>query len=420
MRNRWLRSTALFRALPGCWFLGFGGSLPGAPTSVSPAPSLTATQSVYLEYREANSFTPSFNWGIPVVVQSTSFTKEPDFGRRKVARGTLKFGDSTDHAVAFVWDPSQGKLHLDLNRNQDLTDDPEGVYACPSPAGVNYPQTFERVRLAFITPKGIHPVLVDLSFYSSGSLNLPPHVGAGCRSYWEGKVVLEGKEWQLGLTDNLQGGAGNVEGGELLLQPWLGRGRGHPEPIGSPDLLRFERNHLYFFGGQAFALECTYIQQDNHPKYRIDLKPQPAELGELKLTGQFISRLVLTRDGAKPLTAVLDKPGSVEKIPAGTYREYRARLQQGQTEACRTPDRYGLAPSMKPLVVSGRGPSLLELGGPLTNVVAVNRRGKSLVLNYQLVGAGGETYELPGPRQPPEFAVYQAQHKVASGAFEFG
>jgi len=60
------------------------------------------------------------------------------------------------------------------------------------------------------------------------------------------------------------------------------------------------------------------------------------------------------------------------------------------------------------------------VGGPLTNSVAVNRHGRALDLGYQLLGVGGETYQLLGARRQPEFAAYRAGKQVASGKFEFG
>jgi hypothetical protein len=63
---------------------------------------------------------------------------------------------------------------------------------------------------------------------------------------------------------------------------------------------------------------------------------------------------------------------------------------------------------------------VLAAGGPLTNSVALSRQGASLSLSYQLLGADGGRYRLLGPRKEPEFAIYRADKKVASGKFEFG
>jgi hypothetical protein len=54
--------------------------------------------------------------------------------------------------------------------------------------------------------------------------------------------------------------------------------------------------------------------------------------------------------------------------------------------------------------------------------VSISRHGKSLRFNYQLLGAGGEVYQLArvDRSQPPEFAVYRGDRQIASGKFEFG
>ena len=70
----------------------------------------------------------------------------------------------------------------------------------------------------------------------------------------------------------------------------------------------------------------------------------------------------------------------------------------------------------------GKTTAVLKAGGPLDNNVTANRQGPDLVLNYHLVGAGGETFRLAkrDTTKPPKFAIYKGDKKVASGDFEFG
>jgi hypothetical protein len=72
--------------------------------------------------------------------------------------------------------------------------------------------------------------------------------------------------------------------------------------------------------------------------------------------------------------------------------------------------------------VDGKTPAVLDAGGPLTNSVTASRHGQDLRLDYRLVGAGGETYQLvkQDRSQPPEFAIYRGDKRIASGKFEFG
>jgi hypothetical protein len=66
--------------------------------------------------------------------------------------------------------------------------------------------------------------------------------------------------------------------------------------------------------------------------------------------------------------------------------------------------------------------AVLAVGGPLTNCVSATHRGQNLLLNYQLVGAGGGEYwlEAGGDRKAPEFTVARLGKRIGSGQFEFG
>ncbi len=402
--------TASSLVFSGLW-LAFVANIPlCAGENSAPPPSVSSTQSVQLDYRELDY--PVASWNLPLGIQSAPFKKEPGFGLRKVLRGTLQFGNSSDQFIPFAWDQTSGKLYLDLNRNQDLTDDPGGVCSCSELTrySPSY-QTFTNVHLAFKTPKGAHPVLGDLHLYNYRQ----PNASVGSRSLWSGKISLQGRDWQVGIIENVSGKLGSMEDGYLLLRPWAARNESFDPQNGSLDGFRFCRN--LFFGQQAYHLDYAYLQAAGAPHYRIDLADQPAELGELKLTGKFIKRIILP--GAK-FTVVLDAPAPVVKIPVGSYGQCQVQLKQGEAEAYRESARFSSSPTERVTQVNAANPAVLKVGGPLTNSVAVNRHGRSLNLSYQLVGAGGEAYQLLGARRQPEFAAYRADKKIASGKFEFG
>ncbi len=445
-RLGWIKPA--FFMLFGLLGSGGAGAAVSAADASAPAVSATSTQSIYLEYRELPYSVG--NWTIPVTLQLAPFKKEPDWGQRKVYRGTLKFGDSTEAFVPFVWDQGQGKLYLDLNRNQDLTDDAEGVFACMGPPNNPF-QTFGRVHLAFKTPLGTERVAVGLFFNDFRATLNASAVPYYC---WEAKVAQGGQEWQLALVDSLIGKLGSAENGSLIIRPWANRGRAIDLQYGSLDFLPLTAD--VFFGGRACHLDIASAQQDNHFKYRLNLTERPEQLGELKITGQYIHRLVLSRvspggapapgsaaqaaaqaafarrygvGGSAPaqapsLTVILDSPGPVVKIPVGAY-QFQLSLKQGGVEARPLANNFGLYnQNSGPLVVSATNAATLAFGGPLTNSVAVARRGRSLALSYQLLGAKGEAYQLQGDRKEPEFAIYRpgksGDKQLASGRFQFG
>ena len=129
--------------------------------------------------------------------------------------------------VAFALDRAQGKLYLDLNRNLDLTDDPGGVYSCQPRFSFGSSIGFSNVRLTFNTVMGLHPALLDLWFIYLGKTN-QPNVVAARRYFWEGRLAFEGRDWQVGLVDSLQGRIGAADGAVLLLRPWSARNQVQP------------------------------------------------------------------------------------------------------------------------------------------------------------------------------------------------
>jgi hypothetical protein len=234
------------------------------------------------------------------------------------------------------------------------------------------------------------------------------------RSYWSGRVSLHGREWQVGIIENLNEPIGSATGGDLLLRPWEERGGAFSAVGGSLDAFGYRRN--LFVDGHAYELERTYVQQENAPRFRLQFRETPVQLGELNITGKCIGRAVLV---SPQMGAVLDSPGPGVKLPVGKYENARVVLKSGNISATRKDFGY---PPPRPLQleVSASTPAALKAGGPLTNAVSVTRRGKLLNFSYSLTGAEGEAYELQGARKQPGFAVFRGDKQIASGKFEFG
>ena len=145
--------------------------------------------------------------------------------------------------------------------------------------------------------------------------------------------------------------------------------------------------------------------------------PTPSQhgtnLGELKVQGKYIERLVLRqKDGG---TKKFDKPGETIKLPIGEYRLQEVRLESGYS--CGITTRISDA---NWVTVAEDKPAVLEVGAPLKQAVRVERWGRFLVLNYELLGVGGEKYTQADRNKPPTFTVYKAGKEIASGEFEFG
>ena len=115
--------------------------------------------------------------------------------------------------------------------------------------------------------------------------------------------------------------------------------------------------------------------------------------------------------------AVFDKPGALVKVPVGSYGKASVCLKKGETEAHLDGREQS---AVERIAINERRPLVLPAGGPLTNMVSVSRHGRELSLDYRLIGAHGESYQISGARRQPEFAVYKGDRKIASGKFEFG
>jgi hypothetical protein len=387
--------------------LGSGNILRAADFVLSSSPSSNATTAL-LDYQETDYSV--VNWGVSLTRQTIPFKKEPVAASGKIVRGVLNFGADSSNSIPFVWQRDTGKLYLDLNRNQDLTDDPAGVFLARMLRPLNY-QTFTNVHLLFNTASGRCRVLADINFWDYGSR---PNCNLAVRSFWQGKMTLQGRDWQVGIVQNVLSQSGSSENSRLLLRPWEKRNQSFNANDGSLAAVPFSRK--LFVDGHAYQLDWLAGPQDGEAKPALQFTGQSAPLGELKITGKFIQRLVLP---GGPYLVVLDQPAASVQVPTGSYNQPDIRLGQNGAEAfCQS----GQSQLGRRISVNDKTPAVLNVGGPLTNSVTASRHGQDLRLFYRLVGAGGETYQLANENRshPPEFAIYKGDRKIASGKFEFG
>jgi hypothetical protein len=408
-----LASLAAGLAVPGLLVL-----VAVKASAADPPPG--ATQTVYLEYQELGSHI--YGWRLNITPQDAPFKQEPDWGGRHICRGTMnsafrgveKPGTPPGHSInlPFAWDYTRGRLHLDVNRNGDLTDDT--VQSVKPEASDYFYQVFTNLHLTF-AGDAQSPRAVDITLYahkgktiSGGNLTW--------RSLWQGKAVLQGRECQVGLIEH-PNHVGSTTESYLLLRPWEEREK--PCDLQDGLLTGFEYGANLFAYGRAYRLTCTYLPGGD-AKYKLELIEAQAELGEVALTGKFIQRVVFREHQAKtPYTVLLDRPDPKVRIPVGTYNKYWAALKEKDAEAyCHYAD--WLNP--KPVTITASNVAILQMGGPLTNWVTVQSRGGTLAFDYELRGAGGR-YRLAGPAdrsKPPQLAIYQNGKPVGAGKLEYG
>ena len=324
------------------------GSVSGREASAQPGTPTGAVTTVPLEYQETG-FQFLFRH-VPVERRLAPFPKEPALAHGPVVRGVFKFGGNPSNAIAFVWVGGAKKLLLDLNRNQDLTDDPSGVIPATVlwSAGPSFiHQMFTNVPLAFPATSAGAPMVVDLEL-GMDMIRRPgePLFTACLRSYWQGKVTREGHDWQVGLMQNLSDQPGSFQRGELLLRPWEERNKRFiascEVPMDTLPLAWVGKNWMVrasdafafspkvFFEGHAYQLDWSVEPRGREEGLALRLTEQPTALGELRITGSSIQRLVLT---GGPYLVVMAQPPASVKVPPGRYYPYRVWLNQGKAEA---------------------------------------------------------------------------------------
>ncbi len=373
-----------------------------------PNDSSSNAPSAILECQEAGYTV--INWSVAITTRGAPFPKEPAAASGKIIRGVLNIGDGQSNSLPFIWQRDAGKLFLDLNRNQDFTDDPSSVYST-SVSGTSTYALFNSIRLPIPgLPHNAQPI-VDLNFWDYGS---QPGCNAMVHTFWQAKLVLNGKEWQIGIVQKSSTGKDSFEQGFLLLRPWDKRAQPFSSYSGSLEAVLFSKN--LFFDGHAYEISLTPPKPEGDFKPVIQFKEKAVTLGSVRLTGIYIHRLVLL--GA-PYCVVIDDPSPTEKLPLGTYTQARVALEHNGTQATYNPN---VSQTGSQLSVLATNQLTLALGGPLTNRVAAGRRGRDLNLNYELVGANGEAYQLTAQdrSKPPEFVIFKGGKQIASGKFEFG
>lgn len=136
-----------------------------------------------------------------------------------------------------------------------------------------------------------------------------------------------------------------------------------------------------------------------------------APLGELRIEGEYIERLLLRRnDGHSEVFA--DPTGTV-RLPTGQYLVQEIRLKGGYN--------HRTMPRNSQITISADKPAALKAGGPLKQTIDVRREGRMLQMTYGLAGVGGETYgAVRNANKAPGFAIYKGDRKIESGDFESG
>jgi hypothetical protein len=134
---------------------------------------------------------------------------------------------------------------------------------------------------------------------------------------------------------------------------------------------------------------------------------------EFVVKGNEVERIILVPAQWTPSYEVKDlniQPGVSVFLPPGNYTIQYIYLRGG----------YQSGPRDEILTLIPNATNRLAVGTPLKSTVSVNRQGRMLNLNYQLLDDQGRKYTNPNRSDPPRFVVYQGQREIGSGTFEYG
>lgn len=326
--------------------------------------------------------------------QDVKFRQEPDFGKDRVFRSALRIGPGQNDFMGFAVNLTRGSLHLDLNRNLDLTDDPDGIRRGE---GGRNSAFFRKVRLDLDSNGADRSYMLQMSFSGRGFNYI--YVASSYR----GEIELNGRRWQLSVQDNLDGVIDRQD--RISIQP-VAAGTDSYDSLPAAEKL--------FLGGRQYQLGFTFESRSVPAPVTAVFTEISVPLGDLALEGRFIQRLVL--DGAG--LVILDAPAPRNLLPAGKYRVQGIYLHS-------TPGDPQLACNVNgipPVEVVPGAAQHLKVGGPVESSVLASSRGSILQLDYLMKGAGGEPYTLVNTirSKPPRFAIYKGDRQLATGNFEFG
>lgn len=333
------------------------------------------------------------------------FKKEPDFQNHEIVRGAIPVGDDKKDHLCFAWDVTAKKLHVDLNRNLDLTDDAEGVFECQ-----HYNQNsqdFVGIRFeSRRTPTAV-PYILRMSFFKGGR---PPSCTVWITSGWYGELELYGKKWLVTVVDNMDGSLGQGDIFILLPPrelPGVWAGRSFLERLNVPERL--------FLDGHHYELAFGFEPGIDGPRLIASFTETQPPMAQLTIGGNNIQRLTLFSDRWENPTIILDSPEGDISAPAGEYNRQRVILDRGGKDGLLRAELY------EKISLDADKPKTLKIGGPLNNTVKAGRKGSSLQLNYLLIGVGGEQYTwLKNPATPPTFTIFNGNKKIVSDSFKYG
>ena len=378
---------------------GWGGLLSIATgVGLLAAPGALPGATFVLEYQTNG---PSADFRLPLEKSEILFKSEPEYVGTQVVRSYFSVSPDPQGHMGFACDPEGQKLYLDLNRNLDLTDDPEGIReSSPESWGREFPNVAIPVEQA-----GRHrEIAMDLQIYGEN------RGWYTIRSSWgSDDVDIGGKTYRIAVVDD---GDGVLAPDDCLFLEPIGD---EFEVVGDPEKrVELQVPASLVLDGQPYAL--SFALSDDGKSMDLSIDPAEEKLVDVPVTGKGIERLVLQDDGR---AALFFAPESTIRLPAGRYRaEVWVRAGAGELTS------LWKAPRVTLNVREGNDQKPWGVGGPIVSKLTCSMAGSCLTFDQAATGADGETYSLvnsPGQAlEKPKLRVVHEGTVIHVGEFEYG
>ncbi len=350
-----------------------------------------------LEYRTDGK---SADFSLPLGESEVRFKKEPTYVSKDVVRSALYVSPDRKEFVGFACDSEGSTLYLDLNRNLDLTDDPEGVIQSTSEGWGHF---FATCSVPIEQEGHRRDMMVDMTIYGDrwGRYEV--------KSSWESSSVLIGeKTFRVSIVDDGDGviTAKDVLFLELIEEFQEEGAEGISVELKAPTTLVLD--------GLPVAL--TYALSSDGKTVALSVEPSSASLVEVEIKGLGVERIVMQDEA---LAAVFFGPSSTLQIPSGNYRgEVWVRVGEGKKSSLWNAGNVPLR------VKGGSGRESWLVGGPIVSKLTCSIPGNRIRFDQATVGAGGEKYtpdsfsgEAIGQ---PKLRIKKAGEVIHVGEFEYG
>ncbi len=350
-----------------------------------------------LEYRTDGK---SAGFSLPLGESEVRFKKEPNYVGKDVVRCALYVSPDQKEFIGFACDSEGSTLYLDLNRNLDLTDDPEGIIHSTSEGWGN---SFEQVAISVEQEGRRRDMLVDMTIYGDqwGRYEV--------KSSWESSSVLIGeKTFRVSIVDD---GDGVITAQDVLfLEPIEEFQEEGAEGIS----VELKAPTTLVLNGLPYAL--NYALSSDGKAVALSVDPRSTPLVEVEMKGHGVERIVMQDEA---LASVYLGPSSILQIPPGNYYgDVWVRMGEGKKSSLWNAGNVPLR------VKGGSGRESWLVGGPIVSKLTSSIPSNRIRFDQATMGAGGEKYTPDsfsgGAIGQPKLRIKKAGEVIHVGEFEYG